>query len=327
MKSLLSALVFLGISFLLVSCKKENETIPAKGWQNVAAMPTARYNFGFVECNDLLYAIGGYNTDGLNTVEMYDPAANTWQSKAAMPTARGYLVVASVLGKIYAIGGISGPDLNNITYIHATEEYDPATNSWVAKSPVPLPAAFNSVLGNLFITGAAINGKIYVGVGSSEGNMTLVYEPATDTWSNSAKEIPKFNFEPYFAASTGNDMYVDNGDDFIKYMANADAWNQLQPFSTSIKGSCLAADANNLYSIGGYSVEYENNEYNIYTQDTVRVYNISSSTWSVVTSLNSKRHSAAALEYNGNLYVTGGAEKQPNFSDVPLSTTEVLSLK
>ena len=55
--------------------------------------------------------------------------------------------------------------------------------------------------------------------------------------------------------------------------------------------------------------------------------NFKKSSWTKTISLNTKRHSAAALIYNSNLYVAGGATTQPGFSNVPLSSVEVLQLK
>src|SRR5947207_2658835 len=100
--------LFISVLLLFVGCSKDTTTPEPQGkkWENLSSMPTARHDFGFVECNSLLYAIGGYNADGLNKVEVYDPATDHWTTKAPMPTARAYLVVATVNGKIYAIGGL-----------------------------------------------------------------------------------------------------------------------------------------------------------------------------------------------------------------------------
>jgi N-acetylneuraminic acid mutarotase len=311
---------------LFCSCKKDNNVAP-QGWKLLAPMPTARHDFGFVVCNDLFYAIGGYNADGLNKVETYDPVNDIWSTKATMPTARGYLVVAVVANKIYAIGGLTGSDLNNITYTNVTEEYDPATNTWTEKSPLPITAIpFNQVLGNRFITGTAINGKIYVVVGDSEGDQpTYMYDPATDTWTI-AKSAGKFNLEPYYSTVAGDGMYVNDGLGLLQYLSSQDEWRELQPPSTSLHGACLASDNDNIYVIGGYNrgVDYET------TNANVEVYNITSSSWTKTSSLEVGRNAAGAVVYNNNLYVAGGSNLYYNNAsngNVPLSSVEVLSLK
>ena len=323
---------------LLCSCSKEDALTPSapstppappvKIWSNLASMPTARHDFGFVECNNLLYAVGGYNADGLNKVEAYDPASDKWTTKKAMPTARGYLVVASVANKIYAIGGITGGDLNNITYINATEEYDPVSDTWTKKSPIPIEAvAFNSVLGNLFMTGTAINGKIYVVVGYTEGEVpTYIYDPATDKWTT-GKSISKFNLSPYYSTASENDLYVTNGDHFLKYSPSDDDWRELPLPLTSVLGSvynsCLTSYNNNIYCIGGllYNAGASINSGDAEHYDAVN------SIWTEDSSLNTERNAAAAVVYKDKLYVAGGAVIQPNYTNVPIPNLEAIQLK
>ena len=315
------------VYFILVAgCKKESS---GKHWKTLTPMTTARYAFGFVESNNLLYAIGGYNADGLADVEVYNPASDSWQKKTSMPTARGYLAVVSVANKIYAIGGVSGGNLDNITYKNVTEEYDPVTDKWTTKSPFPISGAVNTVLGNQFICASAINDKIYIAAGSAGENVpTFIYDPVTDTWSNIGKPVSKFNNEPYFSATANNSMYVVNANDFLKYMPGNNEWNVLQPFLKTRKGACLAGDGDNIYSIGGYNlIPRSNNNYDVSMSGDVEVYSISGSSWVKTLSLNVKRQSAGAVVYDGNLYVAGGAVKKPGQSDVPLSALEVLPVK
>jgi N-acetylneuraminic acid mutarotase len=319
-------LIVLVLVLIVTSCRKEDT--PRNSWKTLKAMPTARHHLGFVECNNLLYAIGGYNADGLNKVEVYNPANDTWQTKAPMPTARGYLVVAAVSNKIYAIGGITGGDLGNITYTNVTEEYDPALDKWTVKSPFPITAVPpNSVLGNQFITGTAINGKIYVVVGTSDGSEpTYIYDPVNDKWSRSGKTVAQFNFEPYFSTADDSNMYVYDGNEFLQYRSVDNEWRVLQPFLTSRKAACLSYYDNNVYSIGGYIIPTDSNINNI-TLGNVEAYNLTSSSWKKTASLNTERHSAAAVSYNQKLYVVGGQFKQRNYQDVTLADLEVLSIK
>ena len=309
-------------SLFVTNCNKENEE---ESWKSLSPMPTARHHLGLVEHNGLLYAIGGYNANGSNKVEVYNPANDTWEVKANMPTARGYLVVAAVNGKIYAIGGVTGGDLNNITYTNVTEEYDPALNTWTMKAPFPnttLPP--NSVLGNQFITGAAINGKIYVAVGSSGRNgPTYIYDPATNTWSNSGTSISRFNLEPYFSTGINNEMFVSDGDHFLKFTPTVNDWALLQPLPGFRKGASLSAHNNLVYAVGGYNF----NANSVLMYNNVNIYDLSSGTWTNNTGLNVKRHSAASVIYNGNLYVVGGASKQPNYTDIPVASMEVRPVK
>jgi hypothetical protein len=69
-----------------------------------------------------------------------DPAEDTWVSKARMNQARTGLGVVAVGGKIYAIGGTASnsPSIPD-SVLGTNEEYDPATNTWTIKAPMPTP--------------------------------------------------------------------------------------------------------------------------------------------------------------------------------------------
>jgi len=143
-----------------------------------------------------LYVMGGVvgvvgsvvSSTILNTTEMYDPATNTWTSKALMPTPRFLHAAVVVGGKIWCVGGVTaligGPSLGNvkIVYVSAVEVYDPATDTWAVKAPMPVPRAG---------AGAASpgNGMIYVAGGMTDGKTTDVcerYNPVADRWDDRA---------------------------------------------------------------------------------------------------------------------------------------------
>jgi N-acetylneuraminic acid mutarotase len=123
--------------------------------------------------HEVLYAIGGFNGQPLDRVEMYDPRTDTWTLKHSMPTARYYPEVATVNGKIYAIGGTFDAPL------HTVEEYDPVTDTWTTKAPMPTTRGGGSATG-------VVNGIIYVAGGSADNRQLSTveaYNPVTDTWS------------------------------------------------------------------------------------------------------------------------------------------------
>ena len=92
-----------------------------------------------------------------------------------MPTLREHLTAAVVNDRIYVISGrwSSG----NVATV---EEYDPVTNRWTAKAPIPTPRSG--------ITSGVIDGKIHVTAGEGHpSGITIssheVYDPATDSWA------------------------------------------------------------------------------------------------------------------------------------------------
>ncbi|QUI25464.1 hypothetical protein HZI73_25595 [Vallitalea pronyensis] len=84
-------------------------------WTTKASMPTARRALGVTVASGKIYAIGGEHFKDmshvfLDTVEEYDPQADTWTTKASMPTKRGYLRSIGVNDNIYVIGGKNWSD-------------------------------------------------------------------------------------------------------------------------------------------------------------------------------------------------------------------------
>jgi len=106
---------------------------------------------------------------------------NSWTTKAPMHSGRGGAGVAEVNEIIYAIGGqhtnnVSGTEFKTIIF-NAVEAYDPATDTWVEKSPMPTS---RSSFGT-----AVFQNKIYCIGGSTERGeigVNEVYDPSTDTW-------------------------------------------------------------------------------------------------------------------------------------------------
>ena len=126
-------------------------------WTTKASMPTARVDLGVAVINGILYAVGGFsiiNNVGTNqaTVEAYDPAANAWVTKASMPTARHRFGVGVINGILYAVGGQSSQS-NPPTFASMLEAYDPSSDMWSTKAPMP------TVRSSLGVT--AINGVLY----------------------------------------------------------------------------------------------------------------------------------------------------------------------
>ena len=99
-------------------------------WEDVASMQIPRTLLAAVNCDGLIYAIGGKSGDEssstLSSVESYDSVKNTWKYVSDLKTAR-HAHSACVLGKkIYVVGGLGayGQTVKNI------ECYDPKSNTW-----------------------------------------------------------------------------------------------------------------------------------------------------------------------------------------------------
>jgi hypothetical protein len=94
-----------------------------------------------------------------------------------MPTPRENFATAVSQNRIYCIGGSRGysPSTgDNLTGVN--EVYDPATDTWETKNPMPTPR-------RVYATVNVIDGKIYVIGGYPNSTLNEVYDPETDTWT------------------------------------------------------------------------------------------------------------------------------------------------
>src|SRR6202795_2987084 len=121
-------------------------------WTKKKPMALASHHVAFTEYHGKIYAFGGFVFPQagppawvpINNAWEYDPATDTWKALAPMPTKRGSAVAAVVGDKIYVIGGaalLPGSEATALSQsapqgvLGTVEEYDPAANTWRARSP------------------------------------------------------------------------------------------------------------------------------------------------------------------------------------------------
>jgi N-acetylneuraminic acid mutarotase len=224
-------------------------------WTTKADIPTPRWFLSASTVNGKIYAIGGMNSGGLagmQKVEEYDPATDTWDTtKADMPTGRGYLATAVVNGKIYAFGGDkSWPfDLN---FADATEEYDPATDTWTQKADMPTARTG--------LCACVVDEKIYVFGGQPPVKKNEMYDPATDTWSVKT-DMPTARRSPTCGVVNGK-IYTFGGipvnggpsSDVVEmYDPATDTWSQKAPMPGEREAHATAVVDGKIYIFGGIS--------------------------------------------------------------------------
>jgi N-acetylneuraminic acid mutarotase len=165
-------------------------------WSMKKNMLLPAHHVAAVEMNGKIYIFGGFvgraGAKGwgpiTNSFE-YDPAADSWKELAPMPTPRGSAMAVAVDGKIYVIGGahanVAGkPDTPlwvgippKVTGV--VEEYDPTTDSWRGRSPMPTAR-------NHFFA-AAVDGKIYAMYGRL-GSSFVTASDVTDWWRSTIQK-------------------------------------------------------------------------------------------------------------------------------------------
>jgi N-acetylneuraminic acid mutarotase len=119
---------------------------PATNQWITLANPESRHVHGMAGViGGKFYVVGG--EDRANLLEVYNPATNTWTRKARMPLgqfgASGRWNGAGVAlgGKLYVIGGFQIDINGNVTQVRTTNVYDPASNTWSVKRPLPVGLA------------------------------------------------------------------------------------------------------------------------------------------------------------------------------------------
>src|SRR5438874_8234534 len=177
-------------------------------WAKKKPMPLLSHHVAFTEYRGKIYAFGGfvYPSSGaaawvpVDNAWEYDPVADNWKALAPMPTKRGSPVAAVVGGKIYVIGGATTHPGSSEPAVHparphrsvaTVEEYDPATNSWRARSPMPTArnhSAIGAVNNKIYVIGGRI-GAAFVSV-SSPTDVVEEYDPVTDQWGAVRARMP-----------------------------------------------------------------------------------------------------------------------------------------
>ena len=241
-------------------------------WVEKNPMPSPHWldSFGIAVCQSKIYCIGGPANN------VYDPSTDTWEAKTPMPTSRQHLTANVVNDKIYLIGGLAlgpppawqdkltnDPRMKYITYSYSnvTEVYDPTTDSWTEKAPIP-----NAVIS---YASAVVDNKIFVisgGVPNASGKTTdlvQVYDPETDKWSQAAPipypvqnaaagVITNAERSAIYVIGGSSSPYQSNGSTLNQiYFPENNSWTTGAPMIANRYVLSLAVADDKLYAIGG----------------------------------------------------------------------------
>jgi N-acetylneuraminic acid mutarotase len=229
----------------------------------------------------------------------YNPGK--WANIASMPTARSGLGLVSVFDKIYAIGGS-----NDKSVLNTVEEYNPQTNTWIAKEPMPTARNGFAI--------AVYQNKIYVfggSIGNGSGFLANneVYDPLTNTWEQKCSmSIPRADLS---ACVVGDKIYLIGGRNYTSaspgyrqtdvnevYDPAQDSWTRQANIPIAVQGYASAVMDNKIYIMGGVKFE------SISTSDIVnynQVYNTQTGTWSTAANLPSINSYAGCAVTSGDM--------------------------
>lgn len=172
-------------------------------WQTIARMPTPRGASGVAVVGSKIYVAGGLGGNSTE-FEVFDTESRQWTRLPNMPSARDHLTAQSVKSKFYAIAGRNGGRL-----IPNTEEFDPVTNSWRQRAPIPTPrggVASGVITDRILVFG----GEGSSGTPDRTFPQNEEYNPDTDSWRGlPALPTPRHGF--YGASLDGRVFLIAGG--------------------------------------------------------------------------------------------------------------------
>ncbi len=247
-------------------------------WAKKKPMALPSHHVAFTEYRGKIYVFGGFVLPQsgpaawvpINNAWEYDPANDSWRALAPMPTKRGSPVAVTVGDKMYVIGGAT--TLPGSTAVHparphysvgAVEEYDPATNTWRARAPIPTPrnhATAGVVNGKVYVIGGRVGGA-FVSSGSSNVGIVEEYDPATDAWGAPRARMPSAR-SAMSSGTWGGKIYVTGGagKDSVSmftfraleaYDPATNSWTVLPNMPVSRHGLAGAVVGNRLHLVSG----------------------------------------------------------------------------
>jgi N-acetylneuraminic acid mutarotase len=248
-----------------------------------------------------------------------------WKMAAPLPKAIGEIEAATVAGKIYVLSGLDNrPGV--VAPVGYNWVYDPATNTWSDRKPMPVPAHHIMV--------ATANDKIYVFGGFVRPpsilawqpiNRSWEYDPAKDSWTELAPmPTPR---GAGTAVEVGGKIYViggarsNNPDDrgapipvgsadqlvvgtVEEYDPATNQWRSRTAMPTARNHFFAGAANGKIYAIDGRIGTVFVTKSDVI--DLVEVYDPATDHWAYASRAPTTRGDVTGDSHNGLLYVAGG---------------------
>jgi N-acetylneuraminic acid mutarotase len=289
-------------------------------WRTVAPAPTQRTEVAAATLHDRIYVAGGFEPPSLANVlnlaitpslEEYDPATDRWTSKAPMPVGLHHVGIGVTGGRLYVIGGYRQAGVSVWQPVATVYAYDPATDTWAARAPMPTPRGALSV--------TAHEGRLYA-IGGYDGQANRaeveVYDPVRNSWETRAP-LPTPRDHLATATVAGN-VYAIGGRLKGNYRRNlsvtevydpvADRWSAAAALPTARSGITAAEMGGRIYVFGGEGGDgtFRDNE----------AYDPARDAWQPMAPMPTGRHGLGSAVVRGAIHViSGGPTPGGSFSD------------
>ncbi len=225
-------------------------------WTVAEPIPRGANHVGVATLGDRLYAIGGFlgqNHTPHGECFVFGAGGAKWSTIAPLPRPCGAMACVGFEGKIHAIGGAIGEGFEKRRSIDWHWVYDPASNSWSERAPLPTSRDHTGIV--------AAGDRIHVIGGRvdtffTNSNFHHTYETKEDRWRLR---------NPLPTARSGHGSVVLRGRIFCMggeganrvfgqneaYDIAADKWESYAPMATPRHGLGAVAIGDWIYVAGG----------------------------------------------------------------------------
>jgi N-acetylneuraminic acid mutarotase len=235
-----------------------------------------------------------------------------WVAKAPATLKRTEVAAAAVRGKIYVVGGFQ-QGLSFVT--PAVEEYDPATDTWQERAPLPSGlhhAGIGVVNERLFVIGGFERSLFSIW---SPVTSVYEYDPAADRWT-ARKPMPTPRGALAVAALDGKLHAVGgynrdgNTGAHEVYDPATDSWSARAPMPTARDHHASAALNGRLYATGGrLNRQYSQN------LGVTEEYDPATDRWTRKADLPTPRSGITAAVVKDRIYILGGEAPSGTFRE------------